>query len=247
MGVRNTVMNNLYDYGIRFNGRHSSELGLDVIDKQISFPGKNKVMISIPHSNYIYDFSEVYGTQNYTERTFSVTFNILNRSLWTKDSMYIQWTKVLDWLMKPSKKIPLYDDIMKDYYYLGEVQVKPDMDELKYRGKLTVVFQCYPFRIYELQEGNDIWDTFNFELDMAQLVKHDIKGSKSISLFNVGMSNLAPVVVASSQMEIRHKGKSYKVLSGENKIAGFYLLPGINELEVIGNGTIEFKFYKEVI
>lgn len=240
-------MNNLYDYGIRYNGHHSSEFGLDVIDKQISFPGKNKVLISIPHSNNVFDFSQVYGTQNYSERTFTVTFNVINRSLWTKDSMYIQWTKVLDWLMKPSKKMPLYDDIMKEYYYLGEVQVKPDMDELKYRGKLTVVFQCYPFRIYELQEGNDIWDAFNFELDIAQLVKHDVKGSKPIVLFNTGMSNLAPVVVASSQMEISHNGKFYRLLSGENKIVGLYLLPGINEFEVIGNGTIEFKFYKEVI
>ncbi|TFI60684.1 hypothetical protein CKN86_09620 [Carnobacterium divergens] len=247
MGVRNAMMKNLYDYGIFFNGKHSGEFGLDVLTKQITFPEKIKTLQSIPHSNVVYDFSLVYGTQNYQERTFTIEFNIVDRNLWTREAMYIQWTKVLAWLMEPSQKIPLYDDIMKEYYYLGEVQKKPDFEELRFRGKLTVEFQCYPFRIHELQEGNDIWDTFNFELDIAQIVKHDIKGSKQITLYNIGMSNLAPVVVATSEMEVQFKGKNYKVLAGENKVTGFYLLPGINEFKVIGNGTIEFKFHKEVI
>lgn len=241
------MIKNLNDYGIAFNGHHSREFGLDVLSKKIGFPGKNKINKTIPFSNEIYDFTEVYGTQTYTERPFEIVFHVLDRANWDKESMYILWTKVVAWLMEPSRKIPLYDDVMKDYYYLAEVQEKPSFDELRFNGKLTVMFQCYPFRIHELAEGNDIWDTFNFELDMAQLVKHDVKGSKSISLFNIGMSNLAPDVVANSQMEIRFKGKLYKVLSGENKIEKFYLLPGINKFEVVGNGTIEFKFYKEVI
>ncbi|WP_413521386.1 phage tail protein [Carnobacterium divergens] len=241
------MIKNLNDYGISFNGHHSKEFGLDVLSKKIGFPSKNKALREIPHSNEVYDFSEVYGTQNYTERPIEIVFHIIDRSNWDKESMYIMWTKVVAWLMEPSHKIPLYDDIMKEYYYLGEVQEKPDFDEMRFNGKFKVIFQCYPFRIHELQEGNDIWDTFNFELDIAQIVKHDIKGSKQITLYNIGMSNLPPVVVATSEMEIQFKGKSYKVLSGENKVTGFYLLPGINEFKVIGNGTIEFEFHKEVI
>ncbi|TFI66640.1 hypothetical protein CKN82_11125 [Carnobacterium divergens] len=247
MGVR-TVRNNLHNYGISFNNHHSTDFGLDILDdKQITYPSKIKTLQRIPHSNSVYDFSQIYGTQNYSERTFTVTFNVIDRSMWSKESMYIQWTKILAWLMEPSQKIPLHDDIMNDYYYLAEVQKEPSFDELRHRGKLTVEFQCDPFRIHELQEGNDIWDPINFELDIFQNVKHDVNGSKQITLYNIGMSNLAPVVVANSEMEIQFKGKSYKVLSGENKVTGFYLLPGVNEFKVIGNGTIKFEFHKEVI
>lgn len=247
MGV-GVMRNNLSEYGVWFNGQHSSDLGFDVlVGKEVAFPEKIKVIRAIPHSNVVYDFSEIYGTQNYTERTFTITFNVINRNLKTKDALYIQWTKVLDWLMKPSGKTPLYDDVMKEYYYLAEVQKRPDFNELKNRGELTVEFQCYPFRIHELQEGNDVWDVFNLELDIAQLVKHEVNGSKMIVLYNLGMSNLAPVIVASSQMTIQLKGNSYKANTGESVVAGFYLVPGMNEITVIGSGTIEFKFHKEVI
>lgn len=247
MGVR-TVRNNLHNYGISFNNHHSTDFGLDILDdKQITYPSKIKTLQRIPHSNSVYDFSQIYGTQNYSERTFTVTFNVIDRSMWSKESMYIQWTKILAWLMEPSQKIPLHDDIMNDYYYLAEVQKEPSFDELRHRGKLTVEFQCYPFRIHELQEGNDVWDTFNFELDIAQLVKYEVNGSKQIVLYNLGMTDLAPVIVASSQMTIQLKGNTYKVNVGECVATGFYLVPGLNEITVIGSGTIEFKFHKEVI
>lgn len=242
------MVKSLYDYGIWFNGHHSSEFGLDVLDgKQISFPSKNKVIVGIPHSNNVYDFSSLTGKQPYGERTFSIPFQIINRDLWSKESMYVMWTKVTNWLMNTQQKTPLYDDIMKDYYYMAEVQEEPDFNELRRSGTLVVTFKCYPFRIAELAEGNDIWDTFNFELDVAQKTKFTVNGSQMITLYNLGIPNLTPAISTNANMIITKNGKTFNAPAGTSKSIDFFLVSGENSLTITGNGTIEFKFYKELI
>lgn len=154
------------DYGIRFNGHHSSEFGLRILQgKQIGFPTKIKSLVTIPHSSNEYDFSSVVGVQAYSDRTVSIPFHINKMD---KESLYNEWTKIVNWLMGTDSKTPLYDDLMDEYYYMAEVRESPEFNELLTRGTLTVNFTCYPFRISKLREGNDIWDTFNFELDVAQ-------------------------------------------------------------------------------
>lgn len=163
------------NYGIWFNGHHSSEFGLRVVEgKRISFPTKQKALVPIPYSSTVYDYTSVVGTQAYGERTFVIPFNI-EGSDQKKESMYVKWTSIVNWLTSTIKKTPLYDDIMKDYYYMAEVINAPDFEEFRLRGVLTIEFTCYPFRISKLREGNDIWDTFNFELDVAQTTTFEVK------------------------------------------------------------------------
>ncbi|WP_258080066.1 hypothetical protein [Enterococcus mundtii] len=72
--------NNHYKYGITFNGKHSTDFGLDVLDeKEFELPEKEKILVDLPHSNLVYDFSEVYGDQNYLERTITFPFLIIDR------------------------------------------------------------------------------------------------------------------------------------------------------------------------
>lgn len=162
-------------YGITFNGHHSSEFGLEVLDgKEITMPAKIKSLVSIPWSNNEYDFTEVVGLQSYTDRSFTIPFNIINRNEWTKENMYIKWTAVMNWLMETTKKTPLYDDTMKQYYYMAEVRQAPDFDELRFRGILTVEFTCYPFRIAVQPEGDPMFDDIIWELDYFQNVSYKV-------------------------------------------------------------------------
>ncbi|MFL2118551.1 distal tail protein Dit [Marinilactibacillus psychrotolerans] len=168
------------DYGIRFNGHHSSEFGLRILQgKQIGFPTKIKSLVSIPHSSNEYDFSSVVGVQAYSDRTVSIPFHIKKMD---KESLYNEWTKIVNWLMGTDSKTPLYDDLMDEYYYMAEVREAPEFNELLTRGTLTVNFTCYPFRISKLPEGNDIWDTFNFELDVAQNLTFQVQRGSFLPL-----------------------------------------------------------------
>src|SRR5690625_299873 len=237
-------------YGIRFNGKHShKDMGVTLgIERDIGYPEKEKIKVKVPFSNIEYDFSEIYGEQTYTERLLTYTLNILDKNV-INDTQRINIleTKISNWLMNSNGKQRLYDDAIPGYYYLAEVEGGVSFDELWNHGTLTVEFTAYPFMISELEEGNDIWDTFNFELDVAQITDFEVNGSLEVVLYNVGTPNLSPEIEATAPMEIVKDGVAYSVPIGKSKSSDFKLITGENNLTITGNGTIKFLFYKELI
>lgn len=237
-------------YGIRFNGKHSyKDMGVTLgIERDIGYPEKEKIKVKVPFSNIEYDFSEIYGEQTYTERPLTYTLNILDKNV-INDTQRINIleTKISNWLMNSNGKQRLYDDAIPGYYYLAEVEGGLSFDELWNHGTLTVEFTAYPFMIAELQEGNDIWDIFNFELDVAQITDFEVNGSLEVVLYNVGTPNLSPTIETTAPMEIMKDGVTYSIPSGRSKSSDFKLIPGENELTITGNGSIKFLFYKELI
>jgi len=236
-------------YGIKFNGKHSyADFGVTVSEKDIGYPDKEKIKVRVPFSNVEYDFSEIYGEQTYTPRKLSYTFNVLNlHSVNTTQRINMLETSLTNWLMNSGGKQKLYDDSMPGYYYLAEVEGGLGFDELWNHGTLTVEFTAYPFMIAELAEGHDIWDEFNFELDMAQPVEFDVDGSLTITLHNGGAPSVEPEITASAAMQIVKGGATYNVPIGRSKSEDFKLTTGANHLKITGNGTISFKFFKELI
>ena len=232
-------------FGITFNGKHSyNDLGLRVVDKIIGNPSKIKRKERVPFSNEIYDFSGIYGGQEYEERSLTYVFDIKN---YNKTNMAIKKIEVLNWLMQPSEKTKLIDDYIPGYYFVAEVEEEPDFDELRFRGNLTINFTAYPFKIGELYEGNDIWDTFNFLLDYAQITDFEVNGRKEVVLYNPGASVVKPKILSSNSMELIKDGVTYNVPVGESQSHDF-VLPGLeNKVTIIGNGRIQFLFKKELI
>nr|DAE10367.1 MAG TPA: distal tail protein [Siphoviridae sp. ctwrX9] len=236
-------------YGFEFNGKHTyRDFGITVSEKDIGFPDKNKIKVQVPFSNTEYDFSEIYGEQTYTERTLSFTLNVLekHKNIDT-EKVNILETQLSNWLMDSGGKQRLYDDSLPGYYYLAEVEGGMNFDELQNHGTLTVEFTAYPFIIGDLREGNDIWDTFNFELDVAQITDFTVNGSLDVMLYNVGTPNLSPIINVSAPMTINIDGKTFNIPAGKSQSTNFVLRPGENNLTITGNGTIEFLFYKELI
>ena len=236
-------------YGIFFNGKHSyNDLGVTIADKDIGYPEKEKIKVKVPFSNVEYDFSSLYGDQTFTTRPLTYTFNVLDkhRNLDTVQVNIIE-TKLSNWLMGTVGKQKLYDDSVPGYYYLAEVEGGLDFNELWNYGTLTVEFTAYPFMIAELHEGNDLWDPFNFELDVAQITDFTVNGSLDVMLYNVGTPSVTPTIESSAPMDIIKDGVTYKVPVGKSKSDDFVLSPGDNKLTIKGNGTIKFTFYKELI
>ena len=236
-------------YGIFFNGKHSyNDLGVTIADKDIGYPEKEKIKVKVPFSNVEYDFSSLYGDQTYTTRNLTYTINVIekHRNMNTVQVNLIE-TKLSNWLMGTVGKQKLYDDSIPGYYYLAEVEGGLDFNELWNYGTLTVEFTAYPFMIAELHEGNDLWDPFNFELDVAQITDFTVNGSLDVTLYNVGTPSVTPAIEASAPMDIIKDGITYKIPIGKSKSDDFVLSPGDNKLTIKGNGTIKFTFYKELI
>ena len=235
--------------GIEFLGKHSyQDFGLSLAPgKSIGIPDKEKIMVKVPFSNVEYDFSQLYGSQPYTSRELTYPFNVFVSGNLTKKAMNNKKTQVLNWLMNSNGKQRLYDDSFPNYYFLAEIEGGTSFDENYKTGILSVTFKAYPFMIAELAEGNDIWDTFNFELDVTQTVTFDIMTSQEIMLINAGTPDVFPTIDASADMQIQLSGKTYNVTAGITSNADLPLANGENNLTITGNGTIKFTFYKEMI
>jgi hypothetical protein len=136
---------------------------------------------------------------------------------------------------------------MKRYYYLAEVRTEPNLEEIRIRGELTIEWSCYPFRIYELAEGNDIWDDFDFELDIAQATKFEVTGSRNVVLYNIGTNVNIPTIKATAPMTITQGNAQFTIPVGTSNSSRFRLMTGENKFTISGTGTIEFFWHKELI
>lgn len=230
--------------GIIKNNKHSyNDFGLKILSREFNPPSKKKIKETLPFMNGSYDFSLLYGENVYEERTIKYVFDFRYKD---KIDFFNKKTAITDWLLNSSKE-PLYDDLIPGYYFIAECDDSISFDEGYIDCEVTVVFNAYPFKISTLQDGHDIWDNFNFELDMVQETKFESESTKNIQLYNNGAIGINPIVVCSSNMEIIKGNTTYKFNSGETKAWNFKLDKGLNDLIIKGTGTIEFKWYKEVL
>lgn len=236
-------------HGITFNGKHSHDMGYTIPadGRDIGFPSKEKIIVKVPFSNVEYDFSESYGSQPYTSRNLTYSFNVFKKGVYTPEALQIEKTRLINWLMHSHGKQKLYDDTIPGYYFLAEVENEAAFQDDWETGTLTVTFRAYPFMIAELTEGNDIWDTFNFDLDTVLDAEFRVDGTLRVILLNVGTPDVIPEIIASSDMYITRDDVTYPVPQGVSKDKNFMLNSGENELIFTGEGSIAFRFYKELI
>ena len=230
--------------GILINNKHSfKDFGLTIKSKNINIPQKNKIKETIPFMNGSYDFSNIYGSTTYQERELNYVFNLQAKN---KIELNIKKISIVNWIMENSTKEPLFDDSIPGYYFLAECEDIKPTEKGNYL-ELSVTFIAYPFKIGEAYEGNNLWDSFNFELDVLQDTKFTVNGASSVSIYNSSIIDIQPSIITSSQFEIILENKKYTINAGTSKDYRFKLKPGTNNLTLKGNGTIEFKFRKEVL
>lgn len=230
--------------GITFNGYHSyTDKGVTLANRTIGNPSKEKKKNKPPYSNKELDFSRLYGGETFTTRTLTYSFNLIETS---KINLSFRFTELINWLMNSNGKQPLYDDAIPGYYFLAEVEDETSIAENTIDGVLTVKFIAHSFKIKIAPEGSPYWDDYSI-LDRYQETSFDISGSKTVVIYNDGIPDAVPVIIASSQMTILLNNSTFTVPSGSSSNIGLYLSQGSNSLLITGNGTIEISFHKEMI
>ena len=230
--------------GIKKDNKHSyNDFGIKILSRSISIPSKRKIKDTVPFMNGSYDFSLLYGEQTYDEREITYTFSLPKKD---KVKLNMLKIKIIEWLYDGIQS-KIYDDQFPNFHFLAEC-TDIDYDESFYNyAQLTATFIAYPFKISTLQDGHDIWDEFNFELDMIQDTKFDVIGNKSITLYNNSIIGIYPTVICDNNFEVIKNGITYSFTQGEVKSFNFKLDKGENNLLLKGNGAIEFKWSKEVL
>ncbi|MCX81740.1 phage tail protein [Listeria monocytogenes] len=233
-------------FGIEFLGKHSfRDYGLVCKEKNIGFPTKNKIKEEVPFSNRVYDFSDIYGSQTYSERTLTYTFFVYDELASSIEAMTAKKIEAVNWLSN-SLQEKLYDDDIEGYYFLAEA-TSIDFPEQSIVGQLKVTFTAYPFKIRDIEEGSDIWDTFNFTSDYAQSTTFFVSGMTEVELYNPGITEAAVKVEAGANMTITKDNNTFKVPAGASESDEFYFTPGINKFSIAGYGKITFHFNREVL
>lgn len=232
----------LITQGIVRSGKHTKEYNMWLVDRSAPTPQEKSITETVPFMNGLYDFSDILGERTFENRSLSYTFEILQMDYTDRKSIQ---TSIENWLMKDGYA-PLYDDHAKNYYYIAKC-VSVNIDDITGGLSVNIEFDAYPFKISELKEGHDIWDEFNFELDVSIPVDFTIDGQETINLLNVGMPSVVPIITASNAMTIVKGNTTYNVPIGESKSESFRLMPGENEMTITGNGTISFEYFKELI
>ena len=232
-------------YNITYNNKNSyNDFGLKRFNsKEHKAPVKNKIYESIPFMNGSYDFSNIYGSPSYSDRELNYSFLI---EIENEEVMNYKKIAIENWLLGTNSKSILIDEDLKGYYYMAEC-TDVNFDNYYSFGLIDITFTAYPFKIGESYEGNNLWDNFNFELDVLQDTKFTVNGTSSVDIYNPSVIDIEPEIIASSQFEITLDNKKYTVKAGTSKDYRFKLRKGNNNLTLKGDGTIEFRFRKEVL
>lgn len=232
-------------YGITYNDKHSfKDLGITILNtRTIGTPSKVKITQTIPFMNGNYDFSNLYGDNCYTERRLEYEFLLKSNS-----NAELEFKRMLvdSWLLENNTKSPLYDDNVAGFYYLAECE-SVEFEEINNIGKLKAYFIAYPFKISNNYEGSDIWNEFNFEYDILQDTKFNVKGNIETSIYNASIIEIVPTVITTSEFEVVLNNKKYSINRGSSKDYKFKFKKGENKLTIKGNGVIEFRFKREVL
>ena len=231
-------------YGFEFNGRHSSEFELRVLDtKSVTLPAKRKSQLQLPYRTGYIDLSNLYGLNTYDERTVTFPCKLpYGRS--DLSTLNLKLTELMNWLMKPTGKILLKDDAMPGYAFMAEVQTAPTIEEGWNFCKVTVVFQCYAYRLKRCYD--DVWDTFYFNLDAASNIEVDVKGHESVLLINTGHNRVRLTVTCSTAMSASVNDHVFALKAGDNVNPYLELMPGENTVNLEGTGHVKFNWTEEV-
>ena len=239
-------MHSSTNYGFTFNDHHSSDFGLRVLNsKSMTLPNKTKVTVQLPYSDGVVDLSNVYGNNNFGERT--ITFPCrLPVGYNNREQLYSILTKITNWLMSPAGKIRLGDDVMSDFYYLAEVEHGPQIQEFSVYTNITIVFQCYPYRFHRAN-NEDLWDPFRFDWDIAQNTKFDVKGTQNILLISGSNTTVPLNIDASAGFQLIINNQAFPIPKGITNNYDIVIKPGENNITIKGTGIISFDWVEEVI
>ena len=225
------------------NKKSFEDFDLITVSVTVGMPSINRITDKVPYMHGHYDFSSLYGEKTYSNR--EVKIKVAPRIRTTRTKLNIIYDNVIKWLFDADTS-----ELQIDYIegcFLAAIKDISKKEKFLNTESIEITFDCYPFRLGKFYEGHDIWDEFAFDLDYAQPVKFDVRGFLEISLHNVSSTSVTPTVVCFGDIEVSNAESIYSFTSGETKDYRFKLKKGDNHLKLKGNGTIEFKFRKEVL
>lgn len=230
---------------IQFMGFNSKNEKLYLIERNAPTPDEKEILKNLPFKQGILDFSALLGSRVFENREIEYVFMLFNTPY---DKRKIVERNIKQKLMIHSRN-KLYDTHDANYYWLGKCKsVKVENGEKFNHLTVTITFDCYPYMISHINYFDDFWDSFEFDEDVANYTKYTIRGNLDFKLFNAGSIPVKPKVTVDSNLVVKIDDEEPVTFTAGTK-QDYYLSlrPGVNNVNVKGNGTIQFHYQKEVM
>jgi hypothetical protein len=230
---------------IIFNDFDSAKFGLRLLTRVADTVQEQEITDTVPGIQGTVDYSMMFGQRLFQPKNITYTFQkyIYDFAERSREEDLIKNAIMQFGLSK------LYDSNLPDnYYFLAKCSSSSITNDPQYQ-KLTVALQftCNPpFMISEIAEGNDEWDTFNFDYDVSQDTSFTVSGTDVVPLINPGKTTLQPKMTVTGTVSVTTKDTTLTLSAGTYENTQIYLYSGINSIKLSGNGSISFEFYKEL-
>lgn len=208
-----------------------------IIDKFNSFYDwrailKSKVINDAePKTNYIeldgrsgtLDLTEsLTGEVQYKDRSVTATF-------WTNEGNRTDRERLLRNIRTAlhGKKVKIIEPDDPEHYFYGRVKVKTSVNNLAY-AEFSIEATCDPWR-YAIEES-------------IRTIESTAKAVVKVVINNGGAKTLSPVVSVNGTITLTYNGRANTLKTGDYKISDFRVYPGINVIDVYGNGSVTFTY-----
>lgn len=238
--------------GINFNGKNSfDDFGITIADGGRSFPMPElkNITATVPFMDGEYDFSYIDGKGHYNRRKITVTFN-LSGSDWAE--VFNKRAQVVSWLCSERGGELTFDD-MPDFTFTDvTASVSGELTIIGRRViQLVVEFSTYPYMLTK-DFGERGWDDLLFtDDDYLNVLSYTIAGS--YQFYSYADFDFQPLLTFTKgeigTFSVLLNGKNFIFSEDRNDFRqeGFVFKPGINELNVNGNGTLDITARGEVL
>jgi hypothetical protein len=134
-------------HGIIRADKHSFyDFGAILTARTIGYPTQNKVTETVPYSQNVYDFSNLYGGKVYSERQLTYELSIAEPTVPKRIKLNHRVNLIVNWLSEGNGKSSLIDTYTPEYHYNAELASISVAFGAGW-AKITAVFNAYPFKI----------------------------------------------------------------------------------------------------
>ena len=228
-----------------FNDFNSDNFGLKQLTRSMDALQDQEITESIPGVQGSIDYSMMFGQRLFQPQAITYTFQ---KYIYDVVERAREETLIRNSLSRFGLS-PLYDSyIPENYYFLAKCNPTITNDVQYQKLTVSLAFTCNPpFMFCEIPEGNDEWDTFNFDYDVSQETSFTVNNGDVVPLINNGSAAVQPKITVTGNVKVSCNGNEVVFTAGTYENTLIYLLPGINSITLVGTGTISFEFYKELV
>ena len=178
--------------GIQINDFNSVDEGLLLVERDAPLPEEKAVIEDIPYMQGFLDFSMLLGERVFNNRILSFEF-ISGKLDYRRRKQLENRVKRLIGLNNEAR---LYDTHNPGFYWLGKCISIEATDNAQFNKiNFYIEFEVYPFMIRNKNHFDDVWDDFNFEVDVAGYTQFEVDGTRTITLYNAGDTTVRPNII----------------------------------------------------